>query len=57
MEADKLDGSDTNELNRIRRSKAQRSAVSIKKIASDTASDSENNSMFCKYYLTNQCSK
>ena len=35
MEADKLDWSDTNELDRIRHSKAQRPAVSTKKVVNE----------------------
>ena len=56
MEADKLDWSDTNELDRIRRSKAQRPPTTIKKSSSEN-SDSEATSMICKFYLTNSCSR
>ena len=57
MEADKLDWFDTDGLDRIRRSKAQRLPTQTKNVMADKNVDSDNPSMVCKYYLTHSCNR
>ena len=57
MEADKLDWFDTDGLDRIRRSKAQRHPTHAKNVTVEKTVESDNPSMVCKYYLTHSCNR